>query len=115
MLVAEENARRQSLFTRSQHSYFAGSVEANVLLTDKAVVELNSPQPSPAKSRVFAVVLLAFVWPPLIACGITALFGNTPHVQEPLHQCLELSELDGPGGRNAAVGAREARAVVFRT
>jgi len=47
--------------------------------------------PSCPKGRVCAVVLLAFVLPLLIGWGATVLFGITRHVQEPLHECLELS------------------------
>jgi PAS domain S-box-containing protein len=54
-------------------------------------LELNFPKLSSAKSRVLAVVLLAFVLPALIGWGVTLLFGKTPHAQEALHECLELS------------------------
>jgi PAS domain S-box-containing protein len=54
-------------------------------------VEWNSVQSSTAKSRVVAVVLLAFVLPALIGWQVALHFGSTPHVQEALHECLELS------------------------
>ncbi|HTC33940.1 MAG TPA: PAS domain S-box protein [Bryobacteraceae bacterium] len=47
--------------------------------------------PSSAKYRAGAVLLLAFVLPLLMGWGAALLFGNTRYVQEPLHECLELS------------------------
>lgn len=47
--------------------------------------------PTGTKRRASAVVLGAFVLPLLVGWGAGAIFGSTRHVQEPLHECLELS------------------------
>ncbi|MCX6900378.1 MAG: ATP-binding protein [Verrucomicrobia bacterium] len=46
---------------------------------------------SPAQTKVLALVLLAGVLPLLVSLAAHAIFGEAEHVQERLHECIELA------------------------